>query len=122
VALCACADSECLPRLWTAPIDGPFTNYADPDGYRGACQRARALGFEGKWAIHPSQLAIANEEFTPTAAQVQWARDINKKMEQAEKEGAGAIGVQGVLIDRAHVLLAGKILRRASLVAPESTP
>jgi malyl-CoA/(S)-citramalyl-CoA lyase len=75
--------------------------------------RARALGFEGKWAIHPSQVELANEVFTPSAAQVAWARDITAKMEAAAAEGRGAIGLGGVLIDRAHVLLAGKILRRA---------
>jgi malyl-CoA/(S)-citramalyl-CoA lyase len=95
------------------PIDGPFTNYGDPAAYRASAMRARALGFEGKWAIHPSQVEIANEVFTPSAAQVAWARDITAKMEAAAAEGRGAIGLGGVLIDRAHVLLAGKILRRA---------
>jgi len=95
------------------PIDGPFTNYGDPDAYRASAVRARALGFEGKWAIHPSQVAIANEVFTPSAVQIAWARDIASRMEAAAGEGVGAIGLGGVLIDRAHVLLSGKILRRA---------
>ena len=97
------------------PIDGPFTNYGDPDAYRASAIRARALGFEGKWAIHPSQVEIANEVFTPSAAQIAWARDIVKKMDAAAGEGKGAIGLEGVLIDRAHVLLAGKVMRRARL-------
>ncbi len=97
------------------PIDGPFTNYADADAYRASAVRARALGFEGKWAIHPSQIEIANEVFTPSAAKIAWARDIATKMEAAAGEGKGAIGLDGVLIDRAHVLLSGKILRRARL-------
>ncbi len=97
------------------PIDGPFTNYADPDAYRSSAIRARALGFEGKWAIHPSQVAIANEVFTPSAKQIAWATDISARMEAAAAEGKGAIGLAGVLIDRAHVLLSGKILRRARL-------
>ena len=97
------------------PIDGPFTNYGDPDAYRASAIRARALGFEGKWAIHPSQVEIANEVFTPSAAQIAWARDIVKKMDAAAGEGKGAIGLEGVLIDRAHVLLSGKIMRRARL-------
>jgi malyl-CoA/(S)-citramalyl-CoA lyase len=98
------------------PIDGPFTNYGDLEGYRASALRARALGFEGKWAIHPCQLEIANEVFTPSAGQVAWARDIEARMEAAASEGRGALGLGGVLIDRAHVLLAGKILRRARLV------
>ncbi len=97
------------------PIDGPFTNYGDPDAYRESAIRARALGFEGKWAIHPSQVEIANEVFTPSAAQIAWARDIVRKMDAAAGEGKGAIGLEGVLIDRAHVLLSGKIMRRARL-------
>ena len=97
------------------PIDGPFTNYGDPDAYRASAIRARALGFEGKWAIHPSQVEIANEVFTPSAAQIAWARDIVKKMDAAAGEGKGAIGLEGVLIDRAHVFLSGKIMRRARL-------
>ena len=95
------------------PIDGPFTNYGDPDGYRASAMRSRALGFEGKWAIHPSQIDIANAVFTPTSRQVAWAKDIAAKMEQAAAEGKGAIGVDNMLIDRAHVLLSEKILRRA---------
>ena len=102
------------------PIDGPFTNYGDPEAYRASAIRARALGFEGKWAIHPSQVAIANEIFTPSAAQIAWARDIAAKMATAADEGKGAIGLEGVLIDRAHVLLSGKILRRARVAGLEA--
>ncbi len=102
------------------PIDGPFTNYGDPEAYRASAIRARALGFEGKWAIHPSQVAIANEIFTPSAAQIAWARDIAAKMATAADEGKGAIGLDGVLIDRAHVLLSGKILRRARVAGLEA--
>ena len=101
------------------PIDGPFTNYGDPDAYRASAIRARALGFEGKWAIHPSQVAIANEVFTPSAAQIAWARDLVVKMAAAAGEGKGAIGLEGVLIDRAHVLLSQKIMRRARVAGLE---
>jgi malyl-CoA/(S)-citramalyl-CoA lyase len=97
------------------PIDGPYANYGDQDGYRASCQRARALGFEGKWAIHPSQVSIANAEFTPRQGQIDWARDILAKMAAAAAEGQGAIGIEGVLIDRAHVKLSHKILKRAGL-------
>jgi len=97
------------------PIDGPFTNYGDPEAYRESAIRARALGFEGKWAIHPSQVAIANEVFSPTPAQIDWARTIAARMEAEAAKGSGAIGLDGVLIDRAHVKLAEKILNRAAL-------
>lgn len=101
------------------PIDGPFANYGDKEGYRASAIRARALGFEGKWAIHPSQVEIANEVFTPSASQIGWARDITSKMDAAATEGKGAIGIEGVLIDRAHVLLSRKILRRARVAGLE---
>lgn len=102
------------------PIDGPFTNYADPDGFRASCLRARALGFEGKWAIHPSQVAIANEVFSPTAAQVSWARGILGRIEAEAARGGGALGLDGVLIDQAHVKLATRILRRAGLAGMDA--
>lgn len=97
------------------PIDGPFANYGDVEGYRASAVRARALGFEGKWAIHPSQVETANEVFTPSTAQVAWAKNVMEKMEAAARDGKGAIGMEGVLIDRAHVLLSQKILKRARL-------
>ncbi len=99
------------------PIDGPYADYGDKDGYRAACMRARALGFEGKWAIHPSQVEIANEVFLPTSKQIEWANEIIRKMDVAAAEGQGAIGMGGVLIDRAHVKLADKILRRAQVAS-----
>lgn len=99
------------------PIDGPYTDYSDPDGYRASCLRARALGFEGKWAIHPSQVPIANEVFAPSSHQVRWAETIAARMEAEAEKGSGAIGLDGVLIDRAHVKLAEKILRRAALAS-----
>jgi len=97
------------------PIDGPYANYGDADGYRASATRARALGFEGKWAIHPSQVAIANEVFSPTEVQMRWARSISDRMEAEAAKGSGAVGMDGVLIDRAHVKLAEKILKRAAL-------
>ncbi|ATE67206.1 HpcH/HpaI aldolase/citrate lyase family protein [Rhizorhabdus dicambivorans] len=97
------------------PIDGPYANYGDVEGYRNSCRRSRALGFEGKWAIHPSQAPLANEEFAPRPEHLRWARDIEAKMARAAAEGQGAIGLDGVLIDRAHVKLAERILRRAAL-------
>jgi malyl-CoA/(S)-citramalyl-CoA lyase len=101
------------------PIDGPFTNYGDPEAYRDSAMRARALGFEGKWAIHPSQVTIANEIFSPTVAQVAWACNIAKVMKAEAAAGSGAIGLDGVLIDRAHVKLADKIVARAALAGGE---
>jgi malyl-CoA/(S)-citramalyl-CoA lyase len=98
------------------PIDGPYANYGDPAGYQASCRRARALGFEGKWAIHPSQIALANEAFTPSSNQVEWAAKIIAQLEVAAATGQGAIGVDNVLIDRAHLKLAQKLRRRSELI------
>lgn len=102
------------------PIDGPYADYSDIDGFRSSCERARALGFEGKWAIHPSQVPLANEAFSPRPPQIAWAKNISAKLDAAAAEGQGAIGMGGVLIDQAHVKLARKILRRAELALPNA--
>ena len=81
------------------PIDGPFGDFSDPDGYRAAAKRAAVLGYEGKWAIHPSQIELANEVFTPSEAEVTKARRIVEAMAQAAKEGKGAVSLDGRLID-----------------------
>jgi len=98
------------------PVDGPFANYGDGAAYRAAAQRSRALGFEGKWAIHPSQIDIANEVYRPTEAQAEWAQAVLDRMRDAEAAGNGAFGLGDVLIDQAHVTLARNIERRNKLV------
>ena len=85
------------------PIDGPFGDYNDAEGYRSAARRAAALGCEGKWAIHPSQIALANEVFTPTEEEISRARRILEAMEEAAKEGKGAVSLDGRLIDAASI-------------------
>src|SRR5882672_3509468 len=77
------------------PIDGPFGDFSDPDGYRAGGNRAGVLGCEGKWAIHPSQVALANEIFTPSDAEVKKAHRILEAMAQAQKEGKGAVSLDG---------------------------
>ncbi len=94
------------------PIDGPFTDYKDADGYRACAQRAAALGFEGKWAIHPSQVALANEVFSPTAEQLAWAARISDVIAQTTAAGQGAVGDGGVLVDMAHQKLADSLIAR----------
>lgn len=99
------------------PIDGPYADFGDPQGYRAAALRAAALGFEGKWAIHPSQIALANEVFTPDAHQLEWARRIETAIAASTASGQGATSINGVLIDMAHVKLASAILQRARRIA-----
>jgi malyl-CoA/(S)-citramalyl-CoA lyase len=93
------------------PIDGPFGAIEDPDGYRAAALRAAALGCEGKWAIHPSQIGIANEVFTPSPDEVERAERILQAMEDAAKKGKGATSLDGRLIDAASIRMAENLIR-----------
>jgi malyl-CoA/(S)-citramalyl-CoA lyase len=99
------------------PIDGPFGDYSDADGYRAAAQRAAALGCEGKWAIHPSQIALANEVMSPPAAEVAKARRILEAMSQARAEGKGAVSLDGRLIDIASIRQAEALVAKADQIA-----
>jgi malyl-CoA/(S)-citramalyl-CoA lyase len=94
------------------PIDGPFGDYNDAEGYRSAARRAAALGCEGKWAIHPSQIALANEVFTPTEQEISRARRILEAMEEAAKEGKGAVSLDGRLIDAASIRMAENLVAK----------
>jgi malyl-CoA/(S)-citramalyl-CoA lyase len=94
------------------PIDGPFGDLADADGYRSAARRAAALGCEGKWAIHPSQIELANEVFTPARAEVEHAERILQAMEEGAKKGKGAVSLDGRLIDAASIRMAQNLMRK----------
>ena len=96
------------------PIDGPFGDFSDPDGYTAAAKRAAVLGFEGKWAIHPSQVELANTVFTPSEAEVTKAKRIVEAMKQAAKEGKGAVSLDGRLIDIASIRQAEALLNKAA--------
>src|ERR1700727_3978672 len=98
------------------PIDGPFGDFNDPDGYVSAANRAAVLGYEGKWAIHPSQIALCNEVFTPSAAEVAKARRIMEAMALAAKEGRGAVSLDGRLIDYASIRMAEALLKKADAI------
>lgn len=99
------------------PIDGPFGDFSDPDGFRAQANRAVTLGCEGKWAIHPSQVALANEVCSPSEAEVAKARRILEAMAQAQKEGRGAVALDGRLIDIASIRQAEVLVRKAEQIA-----
>ena len=95
------------------PIDGPFGDFKDPDGYLAAARRGAALGIEGKWAIHPSQVGLANEVFTPPEAEVSRARRILDALDTAARDGKGAAQLDGRMIDAASARMAENIVRMA---------
>src|SRR4051812_17053987 len=94
------------------PIDGPFGDFGDPEGYLTAARRAAVLGYEGKWAIHPSQIALANEVFTPDAHVVDKTRRIIAAMKEAAANGTGAVSLDGRLIDAASIRMAETLLSK----------
>lgn len=99
------------------PIDGPFGDFSDPDGYKAQANRASVLGCEGKWAIHPSQIDLANDLFSPTEKEVNQAKRILEAMEQAAKEGKGAVSLDGRLIDIASIKQAQNLVQKAEQIA-----
>ncbi len=101
------------------PVDGPFGDFSDPDGFLAAAQRAAVLGYEGKWAIHPSQIALANQVFTPSDAEVTRARRIMEAMADAAKSGKGAVSLDGRLIDIASIRMAEALLAKAEQIGRE---
>ena len=98
------------------PIDGPFGDLKDPDGYRLAARRAAALGCEGKWAIHPSQIALGNEVFSPPPAEVDRAQRILVALEDAAREGRGAAQLDGRMIDAASARMAQNVVDMAAAI------
>lgn len=99
------------------PIDGPFGDFSDPDGFVAQANRAACLGCEGKWAIHPSQIELANKVNSPSDEEVTKAKRIIEAMELAQKEGKGAVALDGRLIDIASIKQAEVMVAKAAQVA-----
>ncbi len=94
------------------PIDGPFGDFTDVEGYLASPRRAAVLGYEGKWAIHPSQIPLANEVFTPDDHLVEKTHRIIAAMKEAAAEGKGAVSLDGRLIDAASIRMAETLLAK----------
>lgn len=102
------------------PIDGPFGDFSDPAGYTAAAKRGAALGIEGKWAIHPSQIELANAVFSPLPAEIDRARRILVALKEAEAQGKGAASLDGKMIDAASEKMANNLLAVAEAIEKAS--
>jgi len=98
------------------PVDGPFGDFSDDEGFRAQARRSATLGMVGKWAIHPKQVALSNEVFTPSEAAVTEAREILEAMEAAKARGEGAAVYKGRLVDIASIRQAEVIVRQAEMI------
>jgi len=99
------------------PVDGPFGDFSDDEGFRAQARRSATLGMVGKWAIHPKQVALANEVFTPSEEAITEAREIIAAMEKAKAEGQGATVYKGRLVDIASIKQAEVIVRQAEMIS-----
>lgn len=98
------------------PIDGPYADIKDVDGYREECRRAMTLGLLGKWALHPTQIPIAQEVFSPTRAEVERARAVKAAFEDALSKGLGAVMYEGRMIDIAVMRIVDNVVERANRI------
>jgi malyl-CoA/(S)-citramalyl-CoA lyase len=99
------------------PVDGPFGDFSDTDGFKAQALRAAVLGCEGKWAIHPSQIALANDVMSPSESDVARARKIIDAMKEAEAQGKGAVSLDGRLIDYASIRQAEVLVKKAEMIS-----
>ena len=99
-------------------LDGPVADYGDEEGLRRSCLIARSLGFDGKWCIHPAQIAVVNETFSPTVKEVDWAKKVVAAYNEANATGSGSVSVDGQMVDAASIKLArntlGKVPKKDS--------
>ena len=97
-------------------IDGAYADFKNPAGYRRECTYAHVLGFNGKWAIHPNQIDLANQAFSPTPAEVDYAHRLDAAYREAQEQGIGAIAFEGKMVDVAIVRSVRNVLQKADLI------
>jgi citrate lyase subunit beta/citryl-CoA lyase len=98
------------------PVDGPYADFRNAEGYREECRRSNTLGLVGKWAIHPAQIDVALKVFTPSKEDVDNARKIAAAYAEAEAQGLGAVQMDGIMVDAASVRILRNVLDKADLI------
>ena len=98
-------------------LDGVFNDIADAEGFAAECRQAKALGFDGKTLIHPSQVGVANEVWAPDEEEVAEARRIIAAFAEAEAEGRGVVTVDGRMVENLHVETARRTLAVTDAIA-----
>lgn len=99
------------------PIDGPYADFRDAEGLASMAGRSAAMGFDGKWAIHPAQIAPINRAFTPTDDEIARARSILDAMQKADHEGHAAATLDGRMIDTASIRQADVLIKKVAMIA-----
>jgi len=94
-------------------VDGPYAAFKDAEGLERLCGISRSLGFDGKWCIHPSQVACVSQAFSPSPSEIAWAQEVTAAYDAALANGRGAISVGGKMIDEASLRACRQILARA---------
>ena len=102
-------------------LDGPVAAYGDEEGLRNSCLLARSLGFDGKWCIHPAQIPVVNEAFSPTNEEVEWARKVVAAYQEANVAGSGSLSVDGQMVDAASIRMAQNTLDLAENIGDDTT-
>ena len=101
-------------------IDAPYGNFKDADGLKRAAAMSRALGFDGKWVIHPDQIEAVNQLFSPSPEDIERAREVIQAHEEARAKGLGAVSLKGRMVDNATVRMAKKLWEQAQYIKPRS--
>ncbi len=97
-------------------IDGAYSDFKNPDGYRRECTRSRVMGFAGKWAIHPNQIGIANQVFSPSQEEIAYARKLDAAYTEAQAKGQGAVAFEGKMVDVAIVRSVRNVIQKADQI------
>ena len=97
-------------------IDGAYSDFKNPDGYRRECTRSRVMGFAGKWAIHPNQIGIANQIFSPSQEEIAYARKLDAAYTEAQAKGQGAVAFEGKMVDVAIVRSVRNVIQKADQI------